>query len=196
MVFADIFDRQFAPHLERREQAFRLMLVGLDQVDQPNIVETGCVRKEGNWNDGQSTLIFDRYVQEMGGTLTTVDIAAEHCDLARMLTSKADVVCSDSVRYLYERAMPPQGPAIDLLYLDSYDVDFDSPHPAALHHLKELCGALRLLSPQAVIAVDDNLTNDGAISSGKGLYVSQFMADIGAELLHAGYVHVWSLDRH
>ncbi len=74
-----------------------------------------------------------------------------------------------------------KGP-VDMVYLDSFDVDFNDTHPSALHHLKELASIMKNLVPQALVMVDDNV--DG---TGKGQYVARFMKDIGAKCLHDGY---------
>ena len=45
---------------------------------------------------------------------------------------------------------------IDLLNLDSYDVDFKNPNDSAMHHLKELLAAAPLISKDTLILVDDS----------------------------------------
>ena len=46
-------------------------------------------------------------------------------------------------------------PTIDLLYLDSFDVDLYAPWPSAVHHFKELMAISPLLSPQTLVVVYD-----------------------------------------
>lgn len=62
--FWDFFNAEAGPRLARREETFRKMFKYLDELSQPvSIVETGCTRLKGNWaGDGQSTVLFDRYI--------------------------------------------------------------------------------------------------------------------------------------
>ena len=76
----------------------------------------------------------------------------------------------------------------DLLYLDSFDVDFENPLPAAAHHLSELMAALNLLAPGSLVAVDDNRDDQG-----KGSEVAWFLAEHGAVEIVRGYVRVWRI---
>jgi hypothetical protein len=76
----------------------------------------------------------------------------------------------------------------DFLYLDSFDVDFANPQPAAAHHLSELMAALNLLAPGSIVAVDDNQNDQG-----KGSEVAWFLAEHGANEIVRGYVRVWRI---
>ena len=77
---------------------------------------------------------------------------------------------------------------IDLIYLDSYDLDWNKPHKSSLHHLKELCAIIPKLKKGCVIIIDDN--NNGI---GKGQYVSNFLENIGATLLFSSYQIAYEL---
>jgi hypothetical protein len=78
---------------------------------------------------------------------------------------------------------------IDLLYLDSYDVDWNDPHPSALHHLMELCAAMPGLQSGSLVVVDDHLDFDNR--PGKSKYIVPFMAAIGARKLFEAYQVGW-----
>jgi hypothetical protein len=80
---------------------------------------------------------------------------------------------------------------VDLLYLDSFDVDWDDPHPSALHHLHELCAAMPALKPGAIVAVDDHLGEQGRL--GKSKYIVPFMDSIGAAVLFEAYQIGWRM---
>ena len=82
---------------------------------------------------------------------------------------------------------------IDFLYLDSYDIERDNPHPSQLHHVKELCAVIRHLRKGSIICVDDHDAFFTGGKIGKGNYVKEFMEAIGAELLYEGYQIVWKL---
>ena len=74
-------------------------------------------------------------------------------------------------------------PRIDLLYLDSLDLDWANPHESALHHLKELCAASTMLREGSLVFVDDNQS-----SVGKGMYIRQYMTQIRAKQVWDNYL--------
>ena len=92
---------------------------------------------------------------------------------------------ADSVAYFWQ-LVPPR--PIDLVYLDSFDLDWQDPHASSLHHLKELCALLPKLRPGCLVVVDDNA---GPI--GKGAYVREWMAAIGVRPLFDAYQVGWVL---
>jgi hypothetical protein len=176
------------PYLDRlgkRAEAFitifTLLRENFDNDGPLTIVETGCVRDLNNWEgDGNSTILFNLFASETGSTFYSIDINPSHCDLARRSCPKATMLSGDSVTMLHQ--LRSSVDAIDLLYLDSFDLDWSNPHPSALHHLKELCAAAPLLKSGSFVFVDDN---SGGI--GKGMYVADFLLNIGAEKVFEGY---------
>jgi predicted O-methyltransferase YrrM len=168
--------------LGKRHESFAAAFKYLHSLgrDHYTVVETGTARQPENWSgDGQSTVLFDKFVKSHGGTVFSLEINPEHIEKARRQVSE-DVVFveGDSVRSLRELEVDH----IDLLYLDSYDLECSNPHPSSLHHLKELVSAIRLCRPHTLVMVDDSLNGKG-----KGAYVSSYMKDIGAEMLFDAY---------
>lgn len=77
MTFFEQFEAQWAPRLGRRRATFRRAFEFLAAKQQAtySIVETGCARTAESWEgDGQSTLLFDRFVNALGGSVLSVDI--------------------------------------------------------------------------------------------------------------------------
>lgn len=115
------------------------------------IVETGS----SAWGTNSSRL-FDRYVRVFGGRFITVDIrpeasqalAGDLCDLSTPLTG-------DSVGFLKDFNLPAAFPKIDLLYLDSFDLDLDNPWPSMEHGLQEFVAAEKFLDIGSVVVIDD-----------------------------------------
>lgn len=186
----------------KRQASFALMLEHLNKFDNPYIVETGCARQEDNFDgDGMSTLIFDGYVAQNGGKFWSVDINPLNTGFARSQTTHANIITSDSVKFLNEHTKywVDEGKPIHLLYLDSFDFDMKDPHPSSMHHLMELTAVMPALkSGYTMIVVDDNflVTNDKGKTSfelGKGAYVKQFMDLIGKPRVFTGYQWVWIL---
>ena len=122
----------------------------------------------------------------------SVDINPQHCRFARSQCSAetTSITHEDSISFL--NRLSDQRPAsIDLLYLDSSDVDWENPHESALHHLNELCAARAALKSGALVVVDDHQDEQGR--PGKSLYVIQHMRSIGAKCLFEEYQIGWTL---
>jgi hypothetical protein len=168
-----------------RKESFELMIQHLMSITNPVIVETGCARMPGNWHgDGQSTLIFDRYINIYGGEFYSVDIDPNNVSCAKRLVSdRTNLNCSDSISWLWN--FNKNNKKIDLLYLDSFDFDFDNHSPSMQHHLKEFCAILPSLG-NTLIAVDDNWSNYG-----KGYLIKEFMNAIGKQPIYEGYQILW-----
>lgn len=172
-----------------REAGFRAIIGALPTFG-PLILETGCARKEDNWRgDGMSTLIWDEVVRLRKGVARTCDINPESVAFARtQVSARTEVFCDDGVRWLSCR--PPR--SAHLLYLDSLDVDFQDFHDGAMQSLLEFVAGRHTLLPGALVAVDDNLTDDGW-HKGKGAYIADYFARVGIEPIYKGYQWVWRM---
>ena len=187
MTFADRWLCTKYDALGRRADAFHAITERLERLGRPvTIVETGCVRQEGNWaGDGQSTIVWDQFVQYAGGKAYSVDLDPKAAALAHSLTSdQTTVEANDSIAWLTHMAV--FGLTADLLYLDSYDIDWSNPEPSMRHHLAEVTAAAPMLQPGSIVAVDDN--QDGV---GKGHLVGVYAEDHKWETLCDGYVRAW-----
>ena len=139
-----------------RATSFSLIFELLDEKVEKDflIVETGCMRRDhGNLafgDDGASTYIFDDFINFYDGEVHSVDICKENVDYANELTSnKTTVHCQDSVDFLWN--LPKK--QIDFLYLDSYDIIRENPHPSQLHHVKEMCAVIDKLGKGSIICI-------------------------------------------
>lgn len=173
--FSEIMEERFYPYLKRREKTFRLIFEYLDSLNNENylIVETGTTRYYGNIEgDGSSTVMFDLYCNsEKNGRVYSVDNDPSACKISKAQTSDKTAVClDDSVKFLHGFETPEE---IDLLYLDSFDLEWENPHPSSLHHLKELTAVYSKLKPGCLIVVDDNQSG-----LGKGQYVVDFLNNV------------------
>lgn len=188
----------------KRQSSFQLMIDFLDTVKDPLIIETGCAHPMNPiWgtedvsfaDDGWSTRIFDAYITRKGGEFHSIDIDPVHVDFAKSLVSEnTQVHCSDSVEFLWNanESLTEEGNFIDLLYLDSYDFEFEGPnlYLSPAHHLKELTAIISRLRPGSMVAVDDNFIRNGR-RVGKGMFVEEFMNSIGKPLVHDGHQLIW-----
>jgi len=182
MNFWDNFITNYKPHLRVRANTFDKIFNYLEGLKQNNylIVETGTTRNLHAWGDGNATILFDLFIQEYGGQVNTVDIDPDACKVSYENTSNNTLVTiGDSVNYLHRFPNPED---IDLLYLDSFDLDWDNPHSSAFHHMKELTTVYPKLKKGCLIVVDDN--ENGV---GKGQYVAEFLDQVGDKLYFDEY---------
>jgi hypothetical protein len=75
--------------------------------------------------------------------------------LRPLLGPRSSATCDDSVRFLARWVREHPGTVADLVYLDSFDVDFGDPVPAALHGLRELWAIRPALGSGSLLLVDD-----------------------------------------
>lgn len=179
---------------DKRRPGFEMLYEKVKSSQNPLIVETGCTRQPDNWfGDGQSTVVFNKMCEMHDGTLSSVDINEAACRFARTLVGpRAHVFCGDSVKWCQEaeQIYGRINRTIDVLYLDSYDLDVNNWHPSAQHHIYELLAIKGALRPGSLVAVDDNLIMNGQ-HVGKGTYVAEWMAKVGKKMLHQGYQWIW-----
>ena len=206
-----------APKLDNREISFRKIFKYLDS--QPNpiiIVETGCLRVKDNFLDGQSTLLLDKYTLSRGekSKVYTVDKDPNSTKICKQTVSdNVEITTDDSVHYLNNLTHNffTNKTKVSMFYLDSFDVDWRYPYPAAAHHLKEFTAINRLLHEDALVVVDDapayaNLTqNDKESAStwkilsspsptvgGKGSLIHEYAMLSGAKLIFSHYQTAWN----
>lgn len=194
--FLPRFDAEFLERLAVRGPSFRVMLEELQKARTEGhfILETGCLRIPDNWFwDGMSTYVFDQFAQLHGGRVLSIDIRRDNIEVARRYCSaRSSFICADSVNALHLLSRQDDLPTVDLLYLDSFDLDKKNPFPSAFHHVKELAAIMPKLRPGTIVCVDDNMVIDGK-PVGKGYLVAEFMDNVGAAKLFDGYQMIWRL---
>lgn len=185
--FVNRFDAVYLPKLGIRAPTFRAVIREAVSRHVKSIVETGCMRKIDNWDgDGQSTVVWDAYTLWHTGSFITIDIDQEAIELVRNTLKNSGSIASDSVT---ELAKP--GPVIDLLYLDSFDVDMSNAAPAAMHCLFEFCAARPRLRPGSIVFIDDSPMGPGFEVGGKGAFVANWFKQIGVAPFTFGYQIAW-----
>lgn len=181
--------------IRNRAFSFEIIFKLLDKKEDKNffIVETGCMRSDHGeisfGDDGASTYIFDDFINYYDGQVVSVDIDINNVTHAqKFVSNKTKIFCSDSVKFLSKL---PKDRKIDFLYLDSYDVERENPHPSQLHHLKELCAAIDKLSKGSIVCVDDHDAFFTGGKIGKGNYIKDYMCNIGLKPIYEEYQIVW-----
>ena len=151
-----------ATKLGNREVSLRKIFKYLDAQPTPIIiVETGCLRVQGNFLDGQSTLLFDKYTLSRGekSKVYTVDINPNSTEVCQQVVSdNVEITTDDSVRYLHSLSNKflTNKTKVSMFYLDSFDLDWRYVYPSAAHHLKELAAISKILHKDTLVVVDDS----------------------------------------
>jgi hypothetical protein len=160
-----------------RGSGFQLMFELLFKNKSSNfqIIETGTVRNPNNWKDGNSGFLFSELVKMHGGFVRSVDINQTCVDTANQFIDQTHYrsYCSDSVTWL---ASLEDLNAVDLFYLDSYDVKWHNDQASAAHHLKEFQAIEPHLKSDCIVAIDDNtrfLNNNKR--TGKGRMIVEYL---------------------
>lgn len=208
--FWKFFDETAVPNLGLRAETFRQAFAYLDRLDRAvGIVETGCMRRPDHWSDGCSTLLLAKYAETRPGSVVfSVDIDPAAVELCKTtVAGPLQAHCGDSISFLKSLADRPPAEllSLDLLYLDSYDVNYDDPMPSAVHHLKELAAIAPLLSSETLVMVDDSplhfvarQTGPGNVQvlrspriTGKAKLIAEFASQVGARQLFGDYQVGW-----
>jgi hypothetical protein len=147
-----------------------------------NIVETGCTHTQDWKGHGCSTIIWDWFVQNTGGTCTTVDLSEPHIGVCKTLCPNVNAVYGESITTLLSLDLSKT----DLLFLDSYD--HNPPYGLSeLHAVGELAASYERLPSGCLIAVDD-CNPDG---TGKHNFINVFFKRMGISPVSASYIYVW-----
>lgn len=166
--------KKLPENIYQRGEGYRIVFNLLINQQRPsyNIIETGVLRRVGEWIDGQSTLIFQEFLKNYSGKIDTVDIDSDACTIARSFLDSNFVAvhCEDSVNFLKHFDCSN----ISLFHLDSYDVEWNNPQPSAQHHLNEFLAIEDKISSGSIVLIDDNLIFNG-IRTGKGLEIYNYL---------------------
>ncbi len=100
--------------------------------------------------------MFDALVRASGGGLFSIEVTTETIDSARKACSSATQLIENnsvSAAHALTQAMSRQ---IDLLYLNSFDLDPKNPTPSAIHHALELTAVRPLIGPGTIMCIDNS----------------------------------------
>ena len=116
---------------------------------------------------------LDAFVSHHGGKVISIDIDSNAIGNAkRFVGHNVSFYEMDSI-YFLNNFRPEKD--VDLLYIDSYDINDRHPYPSAAHHLGELAAGIRWLRKGALVAVDDAISEN----IGKHMYIQMFFEHIG-----------------
>jgi hypothetical protein len=164
-----------------RRKTFERAIRHLARRPTPWVVETGCLRGDGDYRAGMSTTLFGQVLSRHGGRLVSLDSSPANVAFARSRTVglPVEVVLADSREWLRSYVGPP----IDLLYLDSADVGTPGFEQCCLEEARL---ALPHLADGALILIDDTpAMGDGW--EGKGALAVPWLLERGWRVIEAGY---------
>lgn len=127
------------------------------------IIETGS----SAWG-ADSTRLWAKYVRVFGGALWSVDLRDEPREALGYLGPNVHLCVDDSVEFLKRFKSTKPGTRADLVYLDSYDVDWENPEPAAYHCYREWELLQPLTESGSVVVIDDSPKSPSDVAWLKG----------------------------
>jgi hypothetical protein len=132
---------------------FKRLFEEMKDLKNPLILETG-IASAGT----QSTYLFDAYVKKYGGFFWSVDINKRLVDLHKgNMCPATQLVCDDSVSFL--KKWSKEHNKVDVIYLDSWDLDFYNPIPAGNHGLTEYNALTSVIHKNTLLLIDDTPKN-------------------------------------
>ncbi len=115
-----------------------------------NILETGSSAHGTN-----SSMLFISYVKKFGGTFKTIDINPDiKLRFSHLINYNIEFYTDDSIKFLSNLA-PNLIKDLDVIYLDSFDLDIKNPAPSEKHGLKEFLLLDKFVKKGTLIAIDD-----------------------------------------
>ena len=134
---------------------FKELFKNMEGLKDPIILETG-IASAGT----MSTYLFNEYIKKYGGRFWSVDndpelVAAHQGNMC----PGTKLVHNDSVAFFKEWTYTSGIPRADVIYLDSYDLDFYNPEPSAKHGLAEYMSLKPAIKKDTLLLIDDTPMN-------------------------------------
>lgn len=134
---------------------FKELFKNMNRRSNLKILETG-IASAGT----QSTYLFNEYVKKYGGQFWSVDINRDLVNAHKgNMCPATTLVYGDSVNFLNGWVKDNKDVQADVIYLDSYDLDFYDPHPSAMHGLNEYLALIPALKKNTLLLIDDTPAN-------------------------------------
>ena len=131
------------------KEMFTKLLNSLDKT-KLNILETGSSAHGTN-----SSMLFINYVKKFGGSFKTVDINPSiKLKFNHLINDNIEFYTDDSVQFIMNM-VPNTIKKLDVIYLDSFDLDIKNPQPSEQHGLDEFLLLNKFINTGTLIAIDD-----------------------------------------
>jgi hypothetical protein len=128
---------------------FKRLFKEMEILKTPYILESG-IASAGTY----STYLFNEYVRKYGGFFWSVDINKSLVDLHKgNMCPATELICDDSVTFFNKWSKSHNN--VNVIYLDSYDLDFYNPEPSANHGLAEYKALMPVIKKDTLLLIDD-----------------------------------------
>ena len=128
---------------------FKKLFENMGSMKDPLILESGIASAGTN-----STYLFNEYVRKYGGRFWSVDINRYLVDKHTInMCPATELIHDDSVNFFKTWVL--KNTKADVIYLDSYDLDFYNPTPSGDHGLKEYNVLKPVLAEGTLLLIDD-----------------------------------------
>jgi hypothetical protein len=132
---------------------FKKLFENIMSVKEPIILESGIASAGTN-----STYLFNEYIKKYGGKFWSVDINKSLIDNNKgNMCPATELICDDSVNFF--REWSKNNNKADVIYLDSYDLDFYNPVPSGHHGLEEYKSLIPVIKKNTLLLIDDTPVN-------------------------------------
>lgn len=167
----------YAGRLGKRATTTLEALRRLQTIQNPTVLETGCIRQLDDWGAGYSTVVYGDFLKRHGGKLVSVDLDGNNVAFARRTAAglPVEVVQADSRDFLRTYSGPP----LALAYLDSADTYVPGFQECCWEEARLVLPHLR---PDGIILIDDT-PDDG----GKGGLAIPFLKAQGWQVVMSGH---------
>jgi hypothetical protein len=143
---------------------FKELFKQMEGLKNPYILESG-IASRGTY----STYLFNEYVKKYGGFFWSVDIDKSLVETHKgNMCPATQLICDDSVSFFTEWSK--QHDVANVIYLDSYDLDFYNPVPSANHGLAEYNSLMPVIKKNTLLLIDDTPINPYWLDSRDKLY--------------------------
>jgi len=103
-----------------------------------------------------STYLFNEYIKKYGGRFWSVDTSRYLVEAHQgNMCPGTKLVCNDSVAFFKDWVNDNPKKSADVIYLDSYDLDWYDPNPSAMHGLNEYLSLLPTYNRGTLLLIDD-----------------------------------------
>ena len=148
-----LVEQHFSTWSQPNHQCFEGLRIALELLNNKKslIVETGT-----SAYGTDSSRLFDSYVTRFGGRFYSVDInPLARRRLTFQHSRNSHFIVSDSLSFLESFQLKSTDSKIDLVYLDSWDVDWSNPDESAIHGYNEYIRIRDCLKSGSIIVIDD-----------------------------------------
>lgn len=143
---------------------FSKLFKEMEGLKNPLILESGIASAGTN-----STYLFNEYVKKYGGFFWSVDINNKLVEQhKRNMCPATQLICDDSVSFFKKWAK--ENKEVNVIYLDSYDLDFYNPEPSGTHGLSEYKALIPVIKKNTLLLIDDTPINPYWLDTRNKLY--------------------------